>query len=128
LAVLKREIAKAQVYFVGSQQKSKLNLYAIEIAKWGLVIWLLLPIKDALHGPVAFSRVAAGTILFVIFAGKLLYDVVLFPRQHKTEGDAGKDVLSMIGIVVAIALMICLLVLFVAMYVLKALNSNAGPV
>ncbi|MCG8605984.1 hypothetical protein MJD09_13455 [bacterium] len=112
---------------MGSLQKSKLNLYAIEVAKWGLVIWLLLPIKDALHGTVAFGRVAAGTILFVIFAGKLLYDVVLFPRQHKTESKAGKDVLSMIGIVIVIALMVCLLVLFIAMYVLKAMNSNPGP-
>ena len=107
-----------------SVPKSKLYSYLLEIGKWGLVIWLILPIKDALDASVDFGRVALGVLLFVIFAGKLLYDVVFFPRQHQVESSVGKDVASMVGIVVGIALMVCLLVLFVALFVLKYASSN----
>ena len=109
-----------------SVQKSKTYSYLIEAVKWGLVIWLVLPIKDSLSGPVAFSRIALGVILFVIFSGKLVYDVVFFPRQHQRESSPGRDVLSMIGIVVGIALLVCLLVLAVALYIQNYMNSSAN--
>ncbi|MFQ6113442.1 MAG: hypothetical protein ACE5NG_05050 [bacterium] len=103
--------------------KSSFN-YLKEIAKWALVLWLFLPLRHALEGPVEFVRVAVGIVLFVIFSGKLLYDVVFFPRQHRAESSAGKDLLSMIGIVAGMALLVFMLVFFVALFVINYMNAN----
>lgn len=103
--------------------KSKWRSHLLEIGKWALVIWLLLPIQTARQGPVDFVRVSAGVILFVIFSGKLLYDVVFFSRQHRAESSAGKDILSMIGMVIGVALMVLFLVLFVAFFLFDYLNE-----
>jgi hypothetical protein len=98
--------------------------YIREIAKWALVLWLFLPLRHALAAPVEFVRVAAGVVLFVIFAGKLLYDVVFFPRQHQAETTPGKDLLSMIGIVAGIALLVFMLVFFIVIFVVNYMNAN----
>ncbi|MFQ5708235.1 MAG: hypothetical protein ACE5HO_12330 [bacterium] len=102
--------------------------YAREIGKWALVFWLFLPLKNATTTPVEFGRIALGMVLFVIFTGKLLYDVVFFPRQHRAESSAGKDLLSMIGIVVGIAFLVIVVVFFVVMYVLSYMNSNTAGI
>lgn len=98
--------------------------YFKEIAKWALVLWLFLPLRHALEAPVEFTRVALGVVLFVIFSGKLLYDVVFFPRIHQTESSPGKDLLSMIGIVTGIALLIFFLVFFIFLYVVNYMNAK----
>ncbi len=98
--------------------------YLKEVAKWALVVWLFLPLRHAFEAPVEFARVALGIVLFVIFSGKLLYDVVFFPRQHQRDSSAGKDFVSMIGIVAAIALLVFMLVFFVALYVVNYMNAN----
>lgn len=103
--------------------KSKIHSLVLEIGKWALVIWLLLPMRAAMQGTVEFARVGLGVILFVVFIGKLLYDVTYFPKQHKRESSAGKDLVSMIGIVSGIALLVLLLVFFVAMYVINYMNT-----
>jgi hypothetical protein len=87
------------------------------------VIWLLLPMRSALQGTVEFARVGLGVVLFVIFIGKLLYDVTYFPRRHQRETTPGKDLISMIGIVSGIALLVLMLVFFVAMYVVNYMSS-----
>ncbi|MFQ5824677.1 MAG: hypothetical protein ACE5JB_11520 [bacterium] len=105
--------------------KFKIGLnYLREIAKWSLIIWLFLPLRHALEVPVEFARVALGIVLFVIFSGKLLYDVVFFPRQHQIESSTSKDLLSMIGIVIIIALLVFVLVIFVAIFVMSYMNAN----
>ncbi|MFQ5864768.1 MAG: hypothetical protein ACE5IW_06010 [bacterium] len=98
--------------------------YLREIAKWALVLWLFMPLRHALEAPVEFVRVAVGIALFVIFAGKLLYDVVFFPRQHQAESSTGKDLLSMIGIVAGITLLVFVLVFFIVIYVVNYMNAN----
>ncbi|MFQ5753647.1 MAG: hypothetical protein ACE5HI_16780 [bacterium] len=104
--------------------KHKIYSYLLEIGKWVLVLWLILPLKNALQGSVDFGRVALGVVLFIIFAGKMLYDVVFFPRQHQAESSAGKDLLSMVGIVVGMAFIVLILVFFVALYVIKYMNNT----
>jgi predicted ABC-type exoprotein transport system permease subunit len=106
--------------------KSKIHYYVLEIGKWALVIWLLLPMRSAMQGTIEFTRVGLGVILFVIFVGKLLYDVTYFPRQHQRESSVGKDLVSMIGIVSGMALLILLLVFFVAMYVINYMNAASS--
>lgn len=105
--------------------KLKIAFYYLrEVAKWAFVIWLFLPLKHSLQAPIEFGRVALGIVLFVIFSGKLLYDVVFFPRQHRIENTPGKDLLSMIGIVTGIALLVFLLVFFIALYVVNYMNAT----
>lgn len=109
---------------MGALPKSRFYLYFLEVSKWAVIIWLLLPLKNALHGPAEFGRIALGVVLFVVFSGKLLYDAVFFPRQHKKASPAGKDLLSMLGIVVGIALIVSVLVFFVAVFVIESMNTS----
>jgi hypothetical protein len=106
-----------------SLSKGKISSYVIEVGKWALIIWLLFPITGTAQGPINFARLALGVVLFVIFTGKLLYDVVFFPRQHQRESSAGKDLVSMIGIVFGIALLVLVLVVFVVMYVINYMST-----
>lgn len=101
----------------------KLIPVLIEVGKWTLIIWLILPIKDAWQSPVNFGRIALGIILFVIFSGKILYDVVFFPKIHRRESSPGKDLVSMIGIVGGIALLVCLLVFFITLLMIEHLKN-----
>ena len=107
---------------MASLSKSKFTAYAFEIGKWALVIWLLLPMRTSHQGPIEFSRVALGVILFVIFAGKLLYDTTFF-RGRGEASSSGKDLLSMIGIVAGIAFLVLVLVLFVVFYVVNYMGQ-----
>ena len=73
----------------------------IEIGKWLIVLWLMSPLALAMSGPVDFSRVALGILLFIIFTGKLLFDTIIAPLKTRTERTAAQDVIMMIGAVVA---------------------------
>ncbi|RMF67148.1 MAG: hypothetical protein D6743_05320 [Calditrichaeota bacterium] len=79
--------------------------------------------QQAAQGPIDFVRVAAGVVLFVIFAGKLLYDTTFFRNRHARDSDAGKDLLSMLGIVAGIALLVLVLVFFAALLVMNLLQN-----
>lgn len=99
-------------------------VYLIEIIKWGFVLWLFLPLTRAMETPIEFARVALGCALFVIFAGKLLYDVVFFPRQYARESSTTRDVLNMVGIVLAITFIVVIMVIFIALFVINYINTN----
>ena len=92
--------------------------YLVEIAKWLLVLWLIWPLTQAFGAPIHMGRVALGIALFVIFAGKLFYDVVFFQRQRKRGG--GSDLVTTLGIVLGmtfiVGVFLLLLVLFVINY------------
>lgn len=98
--------------------------YLREIAKWAFVLWLFLPLMHSYEVTIDFGRVALGIVLFVIFSGKLLYDVVFFPHQQQSENAPGKDILSMIGIVSGIALLVFLLVFFIALFVVNYMSET----
>ena len=49
----------------------------LEIIKWGFVLYLLWPMVTLTKGQFALVRVLVGIVLFVIFAGKLLYDYLI---------------------------------------------------
>ncbi len=89
----------------------------LEIVKWGLVIWLLWPMRNAMSGPMEMGRVVLGVVLFIIFAGKLLYDTVIMGIVRQKRYSARQDFFSMIGIVLVLAVIVGLLIFFVG-YVL----------
>ena len=85
---------------------------ALEIIRWAFVIWLLLPIRQASSGPVNFTRVAVGILLFIIFAGKLFYDTVIMGILHRRRTSMKQDILTLIGMVLVLSLVVGLLLLF----------------
>ena len=98
-----------------------------EIAKWLIVLWLMSPLALTMRGPVDFSRVALGILLFIIFTGKLLFDSIIAPLKTRTERSAAQDVIMMIGAVTAVSLAVTMMILLVGVYVMKLMASQNQP-
>lgn len=99
----------------------------LELAKWALVLWLMSPLAVAMHGPIDFSRVALGILLFILFTGKMLYDTILAPAKTRAERTPLQDVLAMIGSVAVIALAVGMMLVLVGLYVMKVIASWTPP-
>lgn len=99
----------------------------IEIGKWLIVLWLMSPLALAMRGPVDFSRVALGILLFIIFTGKLLFDTIIAPLKTRTERTAAQDVIMMIGAVTAIGLAVTMMILLVGVYVMRLMAEQNRP-
>ncbi|MDZ7266052.1 MAG: hypothetical protein ONB48_01795 [candidate division KSB1 bacterium] len=99
----------------------------LELAKWALVLWLLSPLAVAMHGPVDFTRVALGILLFILFTGKMLYDTIIAPARTRAERSPLQDVLAMIGAITVIALVVGMVLLLVGLYIMKLIASRTPP-
>jgi hypothetical protein len=102
---------------------------ALEIGKWLLILWLLLPIRDATSGPVDFTRVLLGILLFIIFAGKMLYDTIIMGVLKQRRASAKQDFFALIGIVAGLSLLVGLLLVLVGFAIIqlyKSSNSEGG--
>ncbi len=97
----------------------------IEIGKWVIVLWLMSPLALAMNGPVDFSRVALGLLLFIIFTGKLLFDTIIAPLKTRTERTALQDVIMMIGAVTAVGLAVTMMILLVGVYVMRLMVEQS---
>lgn len=98
---------------------------ALEVAKWGVVLWLVWPITRALRERVSFTRLAAGILLLILFAGKALYDSIL-EAQHSPPGQKKTpDWVTLAGAILVIALVVALTTLFVALYLVRSLESTS---
>ena len=105
----------------------KWNDIFLEIFKWGVVFWLLLPIKHASHTPISFFRVSVGIALFIIFTGKIFYDVVIQNLIRKKRDNLKKDMIALVGIIVIITLVVGFLIFFISLYLVetaKMINQN----
>jgi len=101
----------------------------LEIGKWGLILWLLWPLRDASAGLLLFGRVALGVLLFVIFAGKLFYDTVIMGIIRQRRTTLKQDVIGLIGIVAGLGLVVGLvLMLVVLLFVefIEIMNTERG--
>ncbi|MFO7891986.1 MAG: hypothetical protein R6V04_16790 [bacterium] len=99
----------------------------LEIFKWGVVLWLLLPIRHASQTPVNFLRVTVGMALFIIFTGKIFYDLVVEGLIKKKRDNLKKDLITLIGILLIIGLVVGFLIFFISFYVVesaKMINQN----
>jgi len=101
--------------------------FLLEIAKWTLVVYLLWPLQKASSVPVSFARILLGVALFVIFAGKLLYDTVIMDLLKNRRNSTRKDLITLIGIVAGLALVIGLLILFVGFIFIHLYQSSTAP-
>jgi len=105
----------------------KILSVAWEIGKWGLVLWLLIPIRKSMTGNAAFIRIGSGILLFVIFAGKLLYDSVFDVYKRNAERNNVRDLLGMVGIVSVIALVVGAVVFTIGFFVFSYLQNATSP-
>ena len=99
----------------------------LELGKWALVLWLLLPLRHASAGPMLFGRVALGILLFVIFTGKLFYDTVVVSVIRRRRMSAKQEVLSLVGIVLGLGLVVGIVLLLVGFLLLAFFEMMRTP-
>lgn len=83
-------------------------------------MWLLWPVTASLRERYSFSRVVLGILLFILFTGKKLYDVLLDKRKEKSPVS---DFISMIAVVLIVVLIVAAVVAFVGLFVYLYLGS-----
>lgn len=99
----------------------------LEIFKWGVIIWLLLPIRHASQTPVSFIRVTIGIALFIIFTGKIFVDVLIQNLIKKKRESLRQDMIALVGIILIMGLVVGFLIFFISLYVVEAakmINQN----
>jgi hypothetical protein len=106
---------------------TKVKLILLELAKWILVIWLLFPITLVQEKVISFPRIMAGIMLFVIFSGKMFYDLMLKKRDRNSERSNGADLLAMIGAAVVISMIVGLFVVMIGFLVFSGMQQSTAP-
>lgn len=107
--------------------RTKLLRYALEIGRWALVVYLLFPLRRRMRLPLEFVRTALGIVLFVIFTGKMLYDSVIWKQLTGATRDSGRDLLSMVAIVLLISLLVATTIFFIGLYVVNMYQQAIEP-
>lgn len=104
------QINRIQSFYRSHPCFSSTVRYLLEFVKWGTIIWLLLPLLEFETRKIREIRVFLGILLFIIFSGKMLYDLIIEGLIKRKNRSMGRDLLSMIGIVLFIALFASLLI------------------
>jgi len=113
---------------VEQKKVSKVFYYIKETVKWGLVIWLIWPITYSMQSRMSFPRMMAGILLFVLFIGKLFYDVIYDSYQKRQNKNKYVELLVTVGAVSFIAILIGAIALFIGMYAYEMMkNVTADP-
>jgi len=98
----------------------------IEVLKWGLVIFLLWPMVTLHRGQFSLVSVLLGIVLFVIFAGKLMYDYLIMDIMKNRRVSMKKDIVTFIGIVLGAALIVGLVLFSFALFIMQYVAAS-GP-
>ncbi len=107
---------------------AKIKPVAVEIAKWSLVLWLLYPLIWAQEKYVSFPRIMAGILLFVVFSGKMLYDMMISKRNHHQERSNAADLLATLAMVVVAALIVGLFVVIIGFALFGQMQEATAPI
>lgn len=86
-----------------------------EILKWGLVIWLLFPLSRLSSGRYLFFRVLLGILLFIVFAGKTFYDIVIMDAIRQRRTSLKQDMIAFLGMIIGAMILVGLVILLFAM-------------
>jgi len=98
-----------------------------EILKWLLVLYLLWPLVRFREGGFPLLRLLLGILLFILFSGKLFYDIFFADVVRQRRPTLKQDLLTFAGIVLALLLLIGAVVAMVAAMLVawqKSLNSQ----
>ncbi len=70
-----------------------------------------------------FTRVVFGILFFILFSGKLFYDTLLQRRRTENPSSMAAEIFSMLGMAIALALVIGLVVLSIGLLVFYLLQD-----
>jgi hypothetical protein len=97
-----------------------------EIGKWLLVVWLLWPLGRPVPGKFTVVRIVLGGCLFVIFTGKVFYDVLILDYIRQKRTSIKRDIVTLIAVVVIIALLVGLVLVLFGLFIVKwSINTNS---
>ncbi len=99
-----------------------------EIGKWLLVVWLLWPLGRPVPGRWTVARIVLGVCLFVIFAGKVLYDVIIMDYIRQKRTSVKRDIFTLVAMVTIIALLVGLVLVLFGLFIAKWSASTNHPV
>jgi len=109
---------------VEQKKVSTVFSYIKEIGKWALLVWLLWPLTQSMNRPASFPRIMVGILLFILFAGKTLYDSVFENYRKGAHRNKYMDLLIMVGTVTVVAILIGAVVVFTGLYIYETMKSN----
>jgi ABC-type multidrug transport system permease subunit len=95
-----------------------------QAAKWVLVAWLLYPLRRRMHLPIDFTRSALGILLFIVFAGKMFYDSVVWQQVTGRSRDSWRDLLSLAAMILIIAMLLAVTIFFIGLYIVNFTKRN----
>ena len=98
-----------------------------EIGKWLIVIWLLWPLGRSVPGKFTVVRIVLGVCLFVIFAGKVFYDIVILDYIRQKRTSVKRDIVTLIAMVMIIALLVGLVLVLFGLFIVKWAASANSP-
>jgi hypothetical protein len=101
--------------------------FIVTAAKWLLVAWLLYPLRGRMRLPIDFTRSALGILLFVIFAGKMFYDSVIWKQVTGRSRGTAADLLSLAAMVLIIAMLLAVTIFFIGLYIANLLRGEMRP-
>jgi len=93
-------------------------------AKWVLVAWLLYPLRRRMRLPIDFTRSAVGILLFIVFAGKMFYDSVVWQQITGRSRDSWRDLLSLAAMVLIIGMLLAVTIFFIGLYIVNFSQRN----
>jgi ABC-type multidrug transport system permease subunit len=93
-------------------------------AKWLLVAWLLYPLRRRIYLPIDFTRSALGILLFIIFAGKMFYDGIVWQQITGRSREGWRDLLSLAAMVLIIGMLLAVTIFFVGLYIVNFTQRN----
>lgn len=110
-----------------SNKKREWKDAVIEVLKWGWVLFLFWPLIRMQQGRLSLVRVLAGIVFFVIFAGKLLYDILIQDYLRRRNVSRKRDLITFLGIILSASVIVGFVIFVFALYVLQ-LAATLNPV
>ncbi len=98
-----------------------------EIGKWLIVVWLLWPLANPVPGRWTVARIVLGVCLFVIFAGKVFYDVIIMDYIRQKRTSVKQDIITLVAMVSIIALLVGLVLVLFGLFIVKWAASANSP-
>ena len=108
-----------------NESVKKTGTIVVTVLKWVLVLFFLWPLQDADISITDFTRIVIGILLFILFAGKLFYDIILERKKNQKPVSAARELLNMVAIVSVLALAIAGIVAILGMVIYTMLQQSA---
>ncbi len=107
------------------QNRKKITLIVKEIGKWALAFWLVWPITQGASSRLSFYRIMLGILLFIVYIGKMFYDIIIDSYHKREHPNKYIDFLIMVGSVTFIALIIAAAIVITGLVIFEMASDAA---